>query len=554
MPFDIIPFELYIVFKAVLLILPAILATVGVTRQFQMMQLNSYFTKRYLGWIKDSKAKVFPSVLFLILAVLGGFFIYRRSEVFQIVYTFAKNDIVLIATLGAGTAVLLAVLFGGYGFAARSLKKNRTSIKPLVVTARVKRMYFAVAVIGLALAACAVVFDSYPGFAFWCALWLCVFVPPVPALIALWILSPIEKAIAKGYVRQAKKILAADKNLTVLGITGSYGKTSTKFIVKRILDESFNVLATPGSFNTPMGVVRTVREHMRPTTNLFVCEMGAKKRGDIKEICDIAHPQIGIITSVGPQHLDTFGSIDAVADTKFELADAANEVFLNFDNEIIRSRAEGYNYTSYGTTPDCDVYAENIQYGSFGASFNVICDGTCIPVITRLLGRHNVLNITAGVAVAKRLGISDSAIEYAASRLTPTEHRLELKSFVCGSLMIDDAYNANPEGCLEAVNVLSSFEGKKKIIVTPGLVELGEREYECNYNLGLAAAEKCDIIILVGKERSIPLKKAAEDKGFPEDRIFVVSQFAEAVEIIKTMADKDTVTLVENDLPDNYLK
>lgn len=550
-----IPFDSYMIFKAVTVFLLCLVTTAGVTRHFQMLQQNSYFASRYLGWLRENKKGIFARVVLCIAAALGGIFVYNRSETFELVYSvFPHNNVTLAITLGVGYALLLCTLFAGYFLAADAARKNRASIKPLVVTGRIKRMYAAVFIVSSALAVPAVVFNSFLGLAFWCALCALMLAPFLDTLLVLFLLKPIEKMISARYVREAKRMLDADKNLTVVGITGSYGKTSTKFILKRILEEGFNVLATPGSFNTPMGVVRTVREHMRPTTDLFLCEMGAKKRGDIKEICDIAKPQIGVITSVGPQHLDTFGSLEAVADTKFELADAAAEVFLNFDNEIIRARAGKYNYTSYGTDSDCDVYAEDITYGSFGASFNVICDGACIPVITRLLGRHNVLNITAGIAVAKRLGIPDSAIEYAVSRLTPVEHRLELKSFVGGSLMIDDAYNANPEGCLEAVNVLASFEGKKKIIVTPGLVELGEKEYECNYKLGLAAAEKCNIIILVGKERSEPMRKAAEDKGFPADKLFVVSQFAEAVEIIKTVADKDTVTLVENDLPDNYLK
>ncbi len=546
---------IYTVAKAVFLTALCVLAVVNTTRQFQMLQQNSYFAARYFGWLKENRNKIFANIVFIILGLLGGAFLYLRKELFGFIFSLlTQSDILVWTVTGVGTALLIFTAAAAYIMSARAVGKNKKSIKPLAITARVKRMYFTAAVLSAALGVSAFVLDRFYGFAAWSALVLLTFAPPVTTFITLAITKPFEKAIANYYINNAKKILRDNKNLTVLGITGSYGKTSTKFIIKRILDEAFNVVATPGSFNTPLGVVRTVREQLRPETSVFVCEMGAKRKGDIKEICDIAHPQIGVITSVGPQHLDTFGSVETVADTKFELADAANEMFLNYDNEIIRSRAKGYNHTSYGTTPDCDVYADSITYGSFGASFNVICDGECIPVITRLLGRHNVLNITAGVAIAKRLGVSDNAIEYAVSRLTPTAHRLELKSFINGSLLIDDAYNANPEGSIEAVNVLASFEGRKKIIVTPGLVELGDKEYDYNYKLGLAAAEKCDIIILVGKQRAIPLANAAGDKNFPSENLRVVESFADAMALLQTLTDSNTVTLFENDLPDNYLK
>lgn len=545
----------YIAAKAVFLIIICVLATLNTTRQYQMLQQNSYFASRYYGWLKENRRFIGVNVFCVLLGVLCGAFLFGRTQLWGLFEKtpFAEKTTALVFTV-AGAVLSAIFALAAYITAVRAVRRNKNSIKPLVMTARVKRMYGVSAFFAVATAAVSFFFDGTVGFAAWCALVLLCFVPPLNVLLTLFVTKPAEKLIAAHYINDAKKILSENKNMTTLGITGSYGKTSTKFIIKRILDEAYNVVATPGSFNTPMGVVRTVREKLHPETNVFICEMGAKKRGDIKEICDIAKPQLGVITSVGPQHLDTFGSVETVADTKFELADAANEVFLNFDNEIIRNRADRYNHTSYGTTPDCDVYADNISYGSFGASFNVMCDGDCIPLITKLLGKHNVLNITAGVAVAKRLGIADNAIEYAVSRLTPTAHRLELKSFINGSLLIDDAYNANPEGCIEAVNVLSRFENKKKIIVTPGLVELGEREYEYNYNLGLAAAEKCDIIILVGKQRAIPMANAAADCGFDSNNLHVVSAFADAMTLLQTLTNSDTVTLFENDLPDNYLK
>lgn len=545
---------IYLSAKAVFTLIICIFAVVNLTRQFQMLQQNSYFLSRYGAWLKENRKKISANIVFILLGILGGAYITDRRALFSLVFSFVtRNEKTAYILTAFFCSLLIFVALGIFIMASRAINKNRKSIKPLVPTARIKRMYAAGSIISLAVGAAFVLTEGVLAFSLWCVLILLAFVPALFASLILIICKPMELLITDKYLREAKKILKNHKSLTTIGITGSYGKTGTKFIIKRLLEEGFNVTATPGSFNTPMGVVRTVRENLRPESDIFLCEMGAKKKGDIKEICDIAHPQIGVITSVGPQHLDTFGSVDTVADTKFELADAASEVFLNYDNEIIRERGKNYNTTSYGTTPDCDVYADNISYGSFGAKFDVVCDGDRIPVVTKLLGKHSVLNITAGVAVAKRLGLSDNAISYAVSRLAPTAHRLELKSFINGSLLIDDAYNANPEGSIEAVNVLSSFEGRKKIIVTPGLVELGDSEYKYNYNLGLAAAEKCDIIILVGQKRSVPLCDAISETNFKKENLFVVSSFAEAMQKLGTLVTKDTVTLFENDLPDNYL-
>ena len=181
-------------------------------------------------------------------------------------------------------------------------------------------------------------------------------------------------------------------------------------------------------------------------------------------------------------------------------------------------------------------------------------DKDVISVTTKLLGRHNILNRVGAAAVAHSLGAAPEDIAFAVSRLTPTEHRLEMKTSVSGSLLIDDAYNANPEGCLEAVNVLGSFEGMQKVIITPGLVELGDKEFEYNKALGEAAAKVCDKLIFVGKKRSEPLVAGANDVGFDPDNIYIASSFMEAMEIYSSFANSNTVVLLENDLPDNYLK
>jgi len=497
------------------------------TRQAQMLQQNSYFISRYFRWLK-------------------GEFTFRA--VASIVF-FAITVTLFLLDWEIPLLILSSIVTVFKIYYARL--RQKASIKPLVYTARVKRQYFTASLLLLIFSLMGALLFTYSYF-FTLVL---SFFPCLTVIVVKVINQPIEFAITNWYINDAKKKLKAHKNVKVIGITGSYGKTSTKYVLAEFLQQKFNVVFTPQSFNTPLGVVITIRNSLKGETGILIAEMGAKNVGDIKEICDIVNPDIGIITSVGPQHLDTFGSIENVTNTKFELADSVlskgGEVFLNTDNEIIRKRAETIDCITYGENGE--FKAQNITYSPLGAQFDIVHPEGSIHIKTKLLGLHNVLNITAAAAVAIKLGVKEKDIAFAAARLKPVSHRLEMKAFIGGSTLLDDAYNANPVGSIAAVEVLSQFEGMKKVIVTPGLVELGDKEYECNYNLGVAAAKVCDTMIFVGPERAIPMEKAAKDTGF-KGELHIVKSFKEAMGILSKIAKKDTVILFENDLPDNYSK
>lgn len=523
----------------IFVLLTALLAIPALIRQYQMLQQNSYFLKRYMTWYKGT---------------------FGAANILRLIFGFAGALVLLLGISNTNdTTVLIILIVLTLALAVNALtsvKNNKKSIKKLVVTARVKRMIATAVVLFAALAVLAI-FCSRLSIIFTAVLYLLAMLSPLGVIISLAIMKPVEKAISNHYINDAKKILRGMPNLKIIGVTGSYGKTSIKCILGRILSEQFNTLITPENYNTPMGIVITVRKFLRPETEIFVCEMGAKRKGDIAENCDIASPDLGIITSIGPQHLDTFGSIETVASTKFELADRVKQnggvVFLNADNTYIAERADNYDNITYGTG-NCDVKAENISYSPNGLTLEIISGDTRFKVTSKLLGNHNALNITAAAAVALKLGLTPTQIAFAVSKLKPIEHRLQMKPYINGSLLIDDAYNSNPEGCLEAVRVIGCFDGMKKIIVTPGLVELGDKEYECNRRLGEEAAKHCDIIILVGQKRSIPLAEGVKASGeFNTDNLYVVSSFLEAKQLFSTMCDQNTVILFENDLPDNYL-
>ena len=509
----------------------SISALFSLTRQLQMLQQNSYYPSRYWGWLKTN-ISLMDAFFYLISSLILFSEKYYMLMIFSIFILIVKIS--------------------------ETILEQKKSIKKLVFTGRIKRLYTCGLFILLLIDLIYVLFnDLILGKISSVILLILTFGTPLLTLLIWSLTYPIEKGVSRYYINDAKKILKSRPDIKVIGITGSYGKTSTKFILTRILSEKYNVVCTPQSFNTPMGVVRTIRENLKPQTQIFVCEMGAKNVGDIKEICDIVNPDIALITSVGAQHLETFKSVDNVFKTKFELADAVDKkggkIFVNLESEEIASRIDCKDYLAYGLNEKAAFSANNLSYGKFGSNFTFKCDNNEIQLDSKLLGLHSIINITGAVAVSLCLGVSSSDIKYAVSSLKPTEHRLEMKTSVNGSILIDDAYNANPEGSLEAVRVLGSFEGMKKVIITPGLIELGEKEYECNFALGLEAAKKCDIIILVGKNRSKPLLEGAKSINFSNDNIFIAESFMDAMNIYSRFADKNTVVLLENDLPDNYL-
>jgi len=365
--------------------------------------------------------------------------------------------------------------------------------------------------------------------------------------------APIEAAVRNYYLKDAKRILRDCPDLKIIGITGSYGKTSMKHFLTAILKQRYNVLMTPKNYNTPMGVTITVRGYLRGYHEIFVCEMGAKKKGEIKELCDIVHPCDGIVTSIGPQHLESFKSMENIISTKMALADEVKggKAFLNIDNEYIaKEKREGA--VTYGTVEGADYRGKVISVSKKGTEFSVTYpDGREYVFHTCLLGAHNVQNICGAVAIADSYGVAPDEIADGIASIKAIPHRLELIE-KGGLTVIDDAYNSNPAGAKAALDALSYFEDYK-ILVTPGMVELGEKEEELNAAFGAQAAAVCDFVVLVGEKRAVPIKRGLIEAGYPEDKIFVAGSIGDAMNKVYSLTtDKKKVVLLENDLPDNY--
>jgi UDP-N-acetylmuramoyl-tripeptide--D-alanyl-D-alanine ligase len=415
-------------------------------------------------------------------------------------------------------------------------------------------MLFTNGAILLAAAACSS-FAGYPGQI--AVLALAALASPLLLLFSNFINSPVEQAINRRYINDARRILKNLPNLIVIGVTGSYGKTSTKYFLQRLLSAKYNVLMTPENYNTTLGVVRTVRTLLRPVHDVFVCEMGARQAGDIKEICDLVNPRYGVITSIGPQHLESFGSIENIAATKFELADALPDdgvLFLNFDDELIRKKNCAKRTVSYSLSDGGGDYsAQGVRASREGSSFRAaLPGGSWIDCSTKLIGVHNVTNILAAIAVADHLGVPLDDISINVRRLEPVPHRLQLISRG-DIIIIDDAYNSNESGAKAALDVLGMFEGYK-ILVTPGMVELGGSQDMYNRRFGLQASAACDYVALVGERGTKSILAGLKDGAFPDEKIFLARDIGQAFEKISLLrtGGEQKVVLLENDLPDNY--
>lgn len=523
-------------------------------REFHMLQLNGYKTPEHSWWMKKNyKRYIFPAALFLIQFLLfvpsSGFRTGAAS------FLCAMNLILILAN-----------------------KPGKKFKKPLKYTARVKRMmttFFIITAILFAAAALSIsrviitenTFDNLlshsektvwsvgalPFFLVNVALYLTPILVPLSNIIN----KPIETSIQKWYINDARKIIRSSPSLHVIGITGSYGKTSMKFYLSELLNSQYNTLKTPESFNTPMGVTITVRNHLKPTHEIFVCEMGARRVGEIKELCEIAFPQDGIITSVGPQHLETFKSIENVVGTKFELADsipATGKIYMNGDNELIRKKSSEYkNAVTYGLKEGNDYRAADVSVSDRGTEFTVITpDGEQCRFSTKLLGEHSVQNVLGAIAYCHGLGMKLEKLVLPVKRIAAVPHRLQLLDVSDSLCYIDDAYNSNPNGCRAALSVLGLFDACK-ILVTPGMVELGEKQNELNYEFGTEAAKVCDFIALVGKNQTKPIYEGIASTGYPMDKVFVADSLNDALAKVKAYnTSQKKVVLLENDLPDNY--
>ena len=369
---------------------------------------------------------------------------------------------------------------------------------------------------------------------------------------------PVEKCVYLHYKSMAIKKLKS-MNIPVIGITGSYGKTSSKNIINDILNVKYNSFATPKNFNTPYGLIRSINNYLDKFNDIFIAEMGAFKVGEINQTCKLMHPKYGILTTIGEAHLESFGSRENIQRGKFELIESLPSdglAILNSDDEwqvsykIKNSKCKVL-WTGI-KNQNADIVATNIKLSGTGTNFDVKFKGddNLYSFHTKLLGTHNVYNLLAGILLGKELGMSISELQRGVGMVKTIEHRLELKK--SGTLnIIDDAYNSNPVGSKMALEVLNLMPGTK-IVVTPGMIELGDKQYELNKKFGEYIADASDYVILVGKEQTKPIYDGLIEKNYNKDRIYIINDVIDAFGIMRSIDDGNTYVLLENDLPDLF--
>ena len=509
-------------------------------RSLHMLQQNLYNeNNRYLNWVRANSSLVLNLNWYgMLFGIMLFFSNHEYLEVFFLI-----------------VMMLVYIVSYYYDRKRRGTDQNK---KPFVVTARVKRLITTLSII---YAIPMIVFIINNDCRNIVILWYAVFTSFNFYLVYMVniINKPVERRVYKHFENMARNKLASMNNLKVVGITGSYGKTSSKNILNEILNIKFNSKTTAKSLNTFYGLMITINNNLDKFDEVFIAEMGAYVQGEIHGLCELVKPKYGIITSIGTAHLNTFGSEENILNGKMELIE-----YLPSDGVGVLNK-DDFKQAGYKVKNDCkilwigidsddvDVRASNIKCNAEGTSFDVKFKGdkTSYKFETRLLGKHNVYNILDALALGYEFGISPKDLIQAVRRVKPTEHRLELKK-VGRINMIDDAFNSNPVGAKSALDVLSMMKGKK-VVVTPGMVELGEKEDEYNMVFGEQISKVADMVILIGEKKTKPIKKGLKNKKYDDKKILVINNVKEAFKILEEIKGKEEVyALFENDLPDTY--
>ncbi|MGA1190720.1 MAG: UDP-N-acetylmuramoyl-tripeptide--D-alanyl-D-alanine ligase [Bdellovibrionota bacterium] len=487
----------------------------------------------------------------------------RDFRHFQVVGAFIVGVAMVVAgersrlLLGMILIPFLWILFRRAWLATRSEKK------PFVYTARAQRLSFSCGVV-LFLPVLWSLVALEPAYAIALSLnWIAW--TPLLVLVGNALVLPLEYQVKQFYLQDATRKRKDLQGLHVIGITGSYGKTSTKHFIHGILSRRYLTYMTPGSVNTELGLAREIREQLKPMHEFFIAEMGARESGDIAQCVRVAQPTWGVLTCIGKAHLETFGSEAAIRATKGELLEGVPPTgvcFLNANDpntpemrRFVKSRVVTFGIQRDDTALQADVCARNISVTQDGSTFLVSGEMIADPfeVRTELLGVHNISNLMAAIAVAVEAGMSPSVIQAAVQSLPPVEHRLQLLKKSNGVLVIDDAFNSNPEGFREALDTLALFTNRRRVLVTPGMVELGEQEQEENRRIGGYAAPRVNHVVLVGEEERIsPLREGLLSEGFLTENIEEVKTLRDAAEHLSRYNKPGDVVLFENDLPDLY--
>ena len=487
-------------------------------KSFYALQQNSYNANhQYIKWVFKNPRKTFLTYELLFAAIAVG------------VYYLTKR------------VILLTLVFYLFSFILELLKiKKEQHKKKFVFTKRVFRLTCTTTVIlGVLLAGIIYYFDEKYVMYYYLALFLFGYLSFIIATIINIMNVPFERIVYLYYRTKAVNKLKSIPGLKVIGITGSYGKTSSKNILNAILQTSFNCYPSPKSFNTPYGLMNAINNGLDKFDEIFIAEMGAVHLRDIKILTDLVHPKYGIITTIGVAHLETFKTEENIQKGKFQLIEnlpSDGVGVLNMDDPKQVSYKIKNNCKIIWIAidnKDADYVATNIKLSGEGTTFDVKINDKIYNFKTVLLGKHNIYNILASIALGVELGVDPNKLALAIQGLKPIEHRLELKKY--GNInIIDDAFNSNPVGSKMALEVLSYMDGKK-IVVTPGMIELGPKEYEYNFKFGEYISKVCDQVILIGEKQTKPIYEGLISNNYDKNNIHILNDVKDAFKLINEL-------------------
>lgn len=545
----------YLYVYIILAILNGVLLFCASLKFLLVIQQSGYKGKRYFKWLK-SPTTPYRSRLML-LCLLGFLFFCVLGVCFEPVFQAFLGETGKTVSAYTGFfayAFFMIVYINSEGSVNAKVPLKRTKrIVRLCITDIILASAFTFGIIVLFNYLAYIIKDEISSILRFSLICITPIFAPYILYLANLINSPFEKIISRHYVKAATDNIAKTDAVKI-GITGSFGKTSVKEILKTILSQKYRVLATPQSYNTPMGIALTAKK-LDNTYDVFIAEMGARHKGDIKELAEIVKPTYGVITGINSQHLESFGSIESIKDTKYELIESLGKngvAFFATDNEYAKEMYDAFTGEKYAAGENGDFSATDIKTERTGTTFTLNIKGEK-PVLCRtvLLGKHSIANICLAAGISYRIGMTIEEISQGINRLQTVEHRLELVPNNKGIVIIDDSYNSNIDGVKSAMEVLGMFSGRK-IVLTPGLVELGKIENAENFKFGKMLAGCADEVIIVGRHNAESLIAGLTEGGMDKANIRFSKNAKRGNDELNEIINEGDVVLFENDLPDNY--
>lgn len=517
--------------------------TLAYLRYFQQEEYNN---KRFVAWIRSNRAYDTRGSLILLLGLAAHLFLGGTGSA------------LLISLIVASMLCFVSFMYEGDPRETGKIKLNMTerASKTALVARGLVSLIALAPLVALCCNSCCS--SSPPLSAALLSGVITAQLTPLALMLATVILAPAEKRVQEYYYADARRILA-EIDPFIIGITGSYGKTGAKAALGDLLTETLGSTFWPKkSINTVMGITRAIRETMRPHHKYAVIEMGAYNIGSIKRLCDFTPPKAALVTAVGIMHLERFGSPENVYRAKSEIAQALPDdgiLVCNGDSPNARRMAKEHRKATtllYGldlSNGPLDCFATDISYTEGGTSFTIHYGGNRFPGKTPLLGRPALSNALGALTMACALGAEPAFAVACLGNLPPVDNRLVLDK---GSKVsyLRDAYNSNPTGFEAALEVLKALPATRRVLITPGMIELGDMQFDENKRLAMMAAGVCDIVFIVGHTNRDALLSGLTEGGLPRTKILLFDTRDEAFKVLGEQSAQGDLVLIENDLGD----